>query len=113
MTVMARPPGGRPAAAGTPAAVTHGGTGGDALYGFLNIPGGTTAQRKSILRFRTAAYTLEPMAEKKKRKDPAAVALGRRGGKKTAQNLTPEQRSKLARNAVRARWKKAKKEQAK
>jgi hypothetical protein len=44
------------------------------------------------------------MAEKKKRKNPAAVALGRRGGKNSQVNLTPEQRTGLARKAVQARW---------
>jgi len=47
-----------------------------------------------------------------KKKDPAAVALGRKGGQKSgparAARLTPEQRSESARNAVRARWAKAK-----
>jgi hypothetical protein len=48
------------------------------------------------------------MAVNVKRKNPAAVALGRKGGKKggpaRAAKLTPEQRSESARNAVRARW---------
>jgi hypothetical protein len=43
-----------------------------------------------------------------KRKNPAAVALGRKGGKKggpaRAAKLTPEQRSESARRAVQARW---------
>ncbi|MBZ5725850.1 MAG: hypothetical protein LAP87_12740 [Acidobacteriia bacterium] len=43
-----------------------------------------------------------------KKKDPAAVALGRKGGKKggpaRAAKLTPEQRSLSARKAVQARW---------
>jgi hypothetical protein len=41
-------------------------------------------------------------------KDPAAVALGRKGGlkggKARAAKLTPEQRSEIARKAVEARW---------
>ncbi len=41
-------------------------------------------------------------------KDPAAVSLGRRGGKKggqaRAKSLTPEERQKIARKAARARW---------
>ena len=41
-------------------------------------------------------------------KDPHAVALGRRGGKKggkaRAAKMTPEQRSEAARKAARARW---------
>ncbi len=43
-------------------------------------------------------------------KDPAAVALGRkgglRGGKARAANMTPEQRSQAARKAAQARWRK-------
>lgn len=41
-------------------------------------------------------------------KDPHAVALGRRGGKKggkaRAANMTPKERSEAARKAARARW---------
>src|SRR5215831_17427990 len=47
-----------------------------------------------------------------KKKDPAAVALGRKGGKRggpaRAAKLTPKQRSESARKAVQARWAKAK-----
>lgn len=51
-----------------------------------------------------------------KRKNPHAVALGRKGGKKGGPiggksrmaSLTPKQRSALARKAAKARWKKAK-----
>jgi hypothetical protein len=43
-----------------------------------------------------------------RKKDPAAVALGRKGGKKggpaRAAKLTPKQRSESARKAVQARW---------
>jgi hypothetical protein len=41
-------------------------------------------------------------------KDPAAVALGRKGGlkggKARAEKLTPEQRSDIARKAAERRW---------
>ena len=41
-------------------------------------------------------------------RDPAAVALGRKGGlkggKARAASLTPEQRRAIAQNAARARW---------
>ena len=41
-------------------------------------------------------------------KNPAAVTLGRLGGKKggkaRAQKLTPEQRSEIARKAAKTRW---------
>ena len=47
-----------------------------------------------------------------KKKDPAAIALGRKGGKKggpaRAAKLTPKQRSESARKAVQARWTKTK-----
>ena len=47
-----------------------------------------------------------------KKKNPAAVALGRKasqkGGPARAAAMTPEQRSASARNAVHARWAKAK-----
>jgi len=45
-----------------------------------------------------------------KKKNPAAVKLGRLGGLKSGKarmkKMTPEQRSEVARNAVRARWEK-------
>jgi hypothetical protein len=43
-----------------------------------------------------------------KRKNPAAVSLGRKGGKNSRKNLTPEAASELARRAVTVRWKKQK-----
>lgn len=43
-----------------------------------------------------------------KLKDPAAVALGRKGGKARLKTLTPEQRSAAARHAVLSRYGKAK-----
>lgn len=51
-------------------------------------------------------------ATAKKKKDPAGVALGRKGGKKgglaRAAKLTPAERSESARKAVQARWAKTK-----
>ena len=49
-----------------------------------------------------------PDAEPKPEKNPAAVALGRLGGKKggpaRAAKLTAEQRAEIARKAAQARW---------
>jgi hypothetical protein len=42
-------------------------------------------------------------------KNPAAVALGRRGGKKYAENTTPKRRKEIAQGAAQARWSKEKK----
>lgn len=40
-------------------------------------------------------------------KDKAAQALGRKGGKKRAETMTPERRSEIARKAAAKRWSKA------
>lgn len=46
--------------------------------------------------------------DKKQEKDPAAVALGQRGGAKggkaRAAKMTPKQRSDAAKKAVNSRW---------
>ena len=48
-----------------------------------------------------------------KKKNPAAVALGRLGGRKSAEarmkKISPEQRKQIARNAAKARWDKTEK----
>jgi len=36
----------------------------------------------------------------------AAAELGRKGGKKRAENMTPERRKEIAREAARRRWQK-------
>jgi hypothetical protein len=43
-----------------------------------------------------------------RRKNPAAVQLGRKGGKKRAQKLTAEERRESAQKAAQARWEKEK-----
>jgi hypothetical protein len=44
------------------------------------------------------------------KKDPAAVALGSKGGKARAKKLTPKQRSEQARKAAQALWDKRRKQ---
>jgi len=46
-----------------------------------------------------------------KKKNPAAVALGRRGGKARSKKLGKKQRKEIARLGGRARWAKAKHEE--
>lgn len=50
----------------------------------------------------------EPQGAADEGKDPAAVALGRRGGlkggKARAEKMTAEERSEAARRAARSRW---------
>lgn len=45
--------------------------------------------------------TPEPTPEER---HDAAVTLGRKGGQSRANNLTPDQRSEIAKKAARARW---------
>jgi hypothetical protein len=51
-----------------------------------------------------------PLPDPNAGKNPAAVALGRRGGirggKARAEKLTPEERKRIAKKAAAARWKK-------
>ncbi len=57
---------------------------------------------------RVAALATGDAPKKAKRKNPAAVALGRmgglKGGKARAASLSPAKRSQIARKAARARW---------
>ena len=63
-----------------------------------------------LIYLHVTEYLLGDMAKKK---NPHAVALGKMGGSKggkiRAAKLTSEQRSKIARTAVLARWAKARK----
>jgi hypothetical protein len=56
-----------------------------------------------------AEPTIAPAEEAKPEKNPAAVALGRLGGKKggkaRAEKLTAEQRRTIAQKAAQTRWK--------
>ena len=46
------------------------------------------------------------------KKNPAAVALGKRGAKARMKKMTPEQRSEVAKQAIKARWDRVKEEKA-
>jgi hypothetical protein len=64
-------------------------------------PGGA-----ACITARRFAYTVAMS----KRKDPAAVKLGRKGGLKRMAMLTPQERTDLARRAALKRWRRAKAE---
>jgi hypothetical protein len=53
-------------------------------------------------------HTEEPTSTPRRKKNPAAVALGKLGGKKggpaRAKMLSPERRKAIAEKAARARW---------
>ena len=59
----------------------------------------------SVIQFACRRCNAQFMAKKK---NPAAVELGRKGGKKSAESLTEEQRKEKARKAALARWTKRK-----
>jgi hypothetical protein len=48
------------------------------------------------------------MAKKRKRKDPIAAELARKGAKKRIAAIPPERRKEIARHAAQARWKREK-----
>ena len=51
---------------------------------------------------RTATHSY--LMAKKQQKNPAAVALGRKGGQARAKRLTKAERSEAARKAAKVRW---------
>ena len=67
------------------------------------LPADANQRAKSIVDITTKEY-----APPETKKDPAAVALGRKGGLKggamRAAKLSPEERSKIAKKAAQARW---------
>lgn len=71
-----------------------------------NPPSDPNVAAKRLLDRVTGA---DPAEEPKPEKNPAAVALGRLGGKKggkaRAASLTPERRSEIAKKAAQKRWK--------
>ena len=105
--------------AASPLRVRVMGHGPGAFAALAGLPRGIQPMLEALLASRPfqgallARYT-GPVA---KRKNPHAVALGRKGGKKGGPKggrarwagLSPEERSELMRRAARSRWRKAKK----
>lgn len=71
------------------------------------MPGDPSKLAKKIVDLATGEEEPEDADEGK---DPAAIALGRKGGLKggraRAKRMTPEERSEAARKAAKARWSK-------
>lgn len=72
-------------------------------------PRDTNQLAKSIVDLATGEAS-EPVSGKDKEKDPAAVALGRKGGlkggKARAESLSPKKRKEIAKKAAAKRWSK-------
>ncbi len=71
------------------------------------MPTDVNQRAKAIVDFATGT---EDVPDPDEGKDPAAVALGRKGGQKggkaRAEKLSPEERSAAAKKAAEARWSK-------
>lgn len=61
---------------------------------------------KLIIDIATGQVEDRPPTPEEQGKDPAAAALGRKGGKARAEKLSAVDRSKAAKAAAAARWKK-------
>ena len=59
---------------------------------------------KSIIDIATGQKPDRDPTPEEQGKDPAAVALGKRGGRARADAMTPERRAEIARKAARKRW---------
>jgi hypothetical protein len=61
---------------------------------------------KFIVDVATGQIDDRPPTPEEQGKDPAAAALGRKGGAARAKNMTAERRKEIARQAASKRWKK-------
>jgi hypothetical protein len=61
---------------------------------------------KLIIDIATGQVEDRPPTPEEQGKDPAAAALGRKGGAARAKAMSAEKRAEIARNAAQSRWKK-------
>jgi hypothetical protein len=61
---------------------------------------------KSIIDIATGQKPDRDPTPEEQRKDPAAVALGQKGGKARAETMSRARRSEVAKKAARSRWQK-------
>jgi hypothetical protein len=59
---------------------------------------------KSIIDIATGAAEDRSPTPEEQGKDPAAVALGQKGGKARAESLSAKRRAEIAKRAARKRW---------
>jgi hypothetical protein len=57
-----------------------------------------------VMRIATGQITDDVPSPKSEGKDPAAVALGRKGGKARAEGMSAKRRKEIARRAAKSRW---------
>jgi hypothetical protein len=57
-----------------------------------------------VMRIATGQITDDVPSPESEGKDPAAVALGRKGGKARAEGMSAKRRKEIARRAAKSRW---------
>jgi hypothetical protein len=71
-------------------------------------PGDVIGAAITVAKIATGEVTESEATDAHDGKDPAAKALGSKGGRARAKSLTPEERSTIASVAASARWKRDK-----
>jgi hypothetical protein len=78
------------------------------------MPRGPKGERRSadvignavhVMRIATGQITDDVPSPESDGKDPAAVALGRKGGEARAKGMSARRRKEIAKRAAKARWK--------
>jgi hypothetical protein len=69
-------------------------------------PGDVIGAAIKVARIATGEEADDIPTPESEGKDPAAVSMGKRGGKARAEKLTAEQRAEIAKRAADKRWKK-------
>jgi hypothetical protein len=59
---------------------------------------------KLVIDVATGQVEDRPLTPEEQGKDPAAAALGRKGGAARAKAMSPAQRAEIARKAAKSRW---------
>src|ERR1700731_1909681 len=78
---------------------------GGALKGRRKRPRDFSQAGKLVIDVATGQVEDRPPTPEEQGKDPAAAALGRKGGAARAKSMTAEKRAEIARKAASARWK--------
>jgi hypothetical protein len=69
-------------------------------------PADVNAAAVMVAKIATGEIEEEMETPESQGKDPAAAALGRKGGKARAERMSPERRAEIARAAAARRWRK-------
>jgi hypothetical protein len=69
-------------------------------------PRDPNALAKTVIGIATGEIEDREPSPQEQGKDPAAAALGKKGGLARAKKMSPAERQKIAKRAAKARWKK-------